>query len=220
MTSELLKSSAVQDQLGGRSGGIPKRVMPAMRAGFGSWIIWLSIPHCRDPHYIASITLNGEMMGLSTQLHEAKGFTYQKAKELMNKLNKSPDTPARLQMVQRTTEHASGSLPTDGLRHGYEQAVLRSALAMIAEPQQLLERGADGDYRISVIQSGWWAYQIARGGNKTCSWRRCDSGQWRSGCGQFMRLPDTPTLCGLAFCGFCGSRLSVQDNDDEYREWE
>lgn len=218
MASELLKSSEVQKQLGRGLVISQQGVVPAMRAGLGSWIIWLSIPHCRDPHYIASITLNGEMMGLSTRIYEAKGFTYQKAKELMNKLNKSPDTPARLQIVQRTTEHASGSLPTDGLRHGYEQAVLRSALAMIAEPQQLLARGADGDYRIAVIQSGWWAYQIARGGNKTCSWQLGDSGQWRSGCGQLMRLPDTPSLCNLAFCGFCGSQLSVQDNDDEYRE--
>lgn len=218
MASELMKSSAVQKQLGGCQVVYQQRVVPAMRAGFGSWIIWLSIPHCRDPHYIASITLKGEMMGLSTRIHEAKGFTYQKAKELMNKLNKSPDTPARLQMVQRTTEYASGSLPTDGLRHGYEQAVLRSALAMIAEPQQLLARGVDGDYRIAVIQSGWWAYQIAGRGNKTCSWLLDDSGQWRSGCGQFMRLQNTPSLCCLAFCGFCGSRLSVQDNDDEYRE--
>lgn len=218
MASELLKSSAVQKQLGGGQVIYQQGAVPAMRAGHGSWIIWLSIPHCRDPHYIASITLNGEMMGLSTRFHEAKGFTYQEAKELMNKLNKSPDTPARLEMVQRATEHPNSSLPTSGLRQGYEQAVLRSALAMIAEPQQLLERGADGDYRIAVIQSGWWAYQIARGGNKTCSWQRCDSGQWRSGCGQLMRLPDTPPLCGLAFCGFCGSRLSVQDNDDEYRD--
>lgn len=46
-------------------------------------------------------------------------------------------------------------------REKFESAVMRSALALLAEPVLLFARGADDDYRNTTIQAAWWAWQVS-----------------------------------------------------------
>ncbi len=50
-------------------------------------------------------------------------------------------------------------------REQFETAVLRSAYALLAEPEQLLARGNDDDYKFSVIQAAWWGWQVSKAGD-------------------------------------------------------
>lgn len=47
------------------------------------------------------------------------------------------------------------------MRSEFESAIQKSVYALIAEDGQLCQRGADGDYRHSVVQAAWWGWQVA-----------------------------------------------------------
>jgi hypothetical protein len=46
-------------------------------------------------------------------------------------------------------------------RHTFENALRRSLYAIQTEDEELLARYPDGDYKVPVVQSAWWSWQVA-----------------------------------------------------------
>lgn len=71
-----------------------------MRAATGSWVVSVYLPvapHTR--HYISRVGQDGAKLGLTTQLHEARGFGKEQATKLADALAAKPDTRACIEQI-------------------------------------------------------------------------------------------------------------------------
>ena len=75
-------------------------IPPTMKAKPGSWIVRIDYPFSpTKSHFVTSLSRDGGKCGLSTEQHDARGFGYEQALELVDKLHGKQGANAKAEQV-------------------------------------------------------------------------------------------------------------------------